>query len=413
MLAVHTCKALPLHTYYSAEGIMPIIRRDETTDPLDPYILVLWNSKWLIAGVAIVTAVLVYIVLLFVPSTYRVNAEVFVNRLPALQDGESPNPESVVSLLESSSVLSRVRDEFARKFEVDPKPPIERFAKQFDVESTVLQDTSVRKDYSPVLHLQVEAAGAKETRYIMDRWIYHFVNSFGNFHAMEAVMKRQAYEAEKADLEVAIAELERQQAHYDAQLPYLRKMLAEPLDQLSPSRLRLRDDQEINGSNNVALDLSIPTERFGPGLLERFTELQLQRRLRGSTTITAELSALSEAISNAQTSATAAQEQLGEILFQQRKATSQLQMLKNTRNAVNDAYSRFVVASAIYRDVADSELPTGGDIRALSVPVTPELRVWPKRTTAAGVAGIAAAILTIFALLARNFLTKISPRPAQ
>jgi uncharacterized protein involved in exopolysaccharide biosynthesis len=391
---------------------MPITRRDDTVDPLDPYILVLWDKKWLIVGVAILTAILVYVILLFVPSSYKVSSEIFVNRLPALTDGESPNPESVVSLLESPSVLEKVRDDYAKQYNIDPVPPIERFVKQFSVESQILQDTSVRKEYSPVLILEVESQGAAQTRYIMDRWIYNFIKVFGNYTATEAVMKRQAYEAEKHELEKTITELEREQAIIDARLPYLRKILAEKLEQLSPARLRLRDDLGEGGSNNVTLDLSLPRDRMTPGLLERYLELELLQRT-GSTTVTSQLAALSAAIVDVETSVTVAQEELGKVLFQQRNVSRQLQTLRNTYTGVNDAYSRFVVASALYRDVSDSELPAGGDIRALTMPVTPELRVWPKRTTSAGVAGIAAAILTMFAILARNFLTKISPRRSQ
>ncbi len=391
---------------------MPITRREDSTDPLDPYILVLWSKKWLIAAVAIATAILVYVVLLFVPSIYRVNAEVFVNRLPTVQDGETPNPESVVSLLKSQSVLGQVRDDFVKQYKVDPKPPIERFVKQFSVETDILQDTSVRKEYSPVIQLEVESEGAEQTRYIMDRWIHNFISEFGNYTAQEAVMKREAYQEEKELLERAITEIERQQATLDARLPYLRKMLAEKLDLLSPSRLSLQEDEEPQ--SGVRIDLSMKRPRLSPGLLERYAEAELLQRLDPASTASAELPALQAAIADTQTSITEAEKVLAETLSMQRSIARQAQLLRNTQTAVNDALGRFVVASAVYRNVsAKSDLPSGGDIRALSMPVTPELRVWPKRTTVAGLAGIAAAILTMFAVLARNFLTKISPRTVQ
>lgn len=390
---------------------MPITRRDDTKDPLDPYILLIWEKKWLIAAVSITTAVLVFFALWFVPSTFQANSEIFVNRLSSATDGVTPNPDTVVSLLKSHSVIEKVRNDYVKAFDLEANPPVERFAKQFEVETHILQDTTVQKEFSPVISLQVESKGASETRYIMERWIRNFISEFGNYTSQESVLKREALLLEKNKLENEIARVERLQADAESNLPYLRKILAEKLDLLSPSRLTLREPE----SDKITLDLNMRSPRMMPGLLERYNEIVLRTRAGDTVaTATSELDALTLSIEDAQSSVTAAENKLAEGIFSQMATERQLTMLRDTQTAINEALSRFTVASAAYQQIdADGALPTGGDIRALSMPVMPESRVWPKRTISAGVAGLAAGILTIFFILARNFLTKILPHPRQ
>ncbi len=390
---------------------MPIIRRDDTKDPIDQYIVILWQQKWLIVGVALVTAILVYFALIFVPSSFRVNSELFVNRLASAPDAETPNPETVVALLKSQSVIEKVRNDYVKAFNLESSPPVERFAKQFDVETFVLQDTSVRKEFSPVLSLQVEARGSSETRYIMDRWIRNFVSQFGNYMTQEAVSKRDAFLLEKEALDQEIAKLELLAAEAESNLPYKRKILAEKLDLLSPSRLTLRDPD----SDRITLDLAMRSPRMMPGLLERYSEGLLRTRAGDvQLTSTAELNAIMTSVQDAQSSITEAEKGLADAVFQEANIKRQLIMLKANQTAINEAISRFAVSSAVYKDVmTESDLPGGGDIRALSMPVTPEARVWPKRVTSAAVAAAAAAILTMFFVVARNFLTRLSPSAGQ
>ncbi len=257
------------------------------------------------------------------------------------------------------------------------------------------------------MSLQVEAKGSSETRYIMERWIRNFVSEFGNYTAQEAVIKEEAYLLEKSSLESEIARVERLLAEAEANLPYHRKILAEKLDLLSPSRLTLREPE----SDKITLDLNMRSPRMMPGLLERYNEVVLRTRAGDSAlTATGELEAIALSIRDAESSVTEAQKNLAEAITAQMLTERQLTMLRANQTAINEALSRFTVASAVYKNVqADSALPAGGDIRALSMPVTPESRVWPKRSISATVAGVAAAILTIFFIIARNFLTKISP----
>ncbi len=389
---------------------MPIRRRDETTDSLDKYIALIWTRKWLIIAVAIFAGVATYIALLFVPETYRVKSEIYVNRLPTTANEETASPDTVTSLLKSQSVIEEVRNDYVEAFDVQTAPPVEKFAKQFDVESYILQDTTVRKQFSPVLTLQVESSGAEETRFIMQRWIENFIEQYGNYTTKEALVKRDAYSNEIQRVEDEIVRVERERAKYDSQLPYLKKMLAEKLELLTPSRLSFQD----RDVDTIKLDFQIQNPRMRPGLLERYAELKLQMNSGSApTTAAAELKAMETAIADANTSIAGAEKDLAEIRYHQLRTIRELELLTGTQKAINDTLARFTVASAVYTTATEDGLPTGGDIRAMATPVMPETRVWPKRTLSAGIAAIVAAILTIFALIARNFLTKISAPTTQ
>jgi len=389
---------------------MPIIRRGEEQDPLDKHVYTLWYHKWLIMGIAIIAGVLTYIGLLFVNETFRVKAEIFVNRLPTANDQETPNPETVTSLLKSQAVLEKVRNDYVQAFDVSRVPKIEAFTRQFEVKSVILQDTTVQKQYSPVLSLQVDSVGTSETRYIMDSWIRNFIEEFGNYTTLEAVGKRDAYLKEKSKVEKEIADLEIKRAMYDSQLPYLKRSLAENLDVLTPSQLQFQEDD----ADTIKMDLKLQNPRMRPGLLERYSELQLQVQ-GGNTPSTAglELAALSTAIREARTSVSLAEKELAQVRMLQLQAIRQLTQLTDVQKAVNEAVSRFTVAAAVYKQTFVEGLPAGGDIRALTSPIMPETKIWPKRTLVAGLVAVAAAILTGFWVLARNFLTKLSVKERQ
>lgn len=387
---------------------MPLLRRDESPDPLAPQILLLWQKKWLILAIGFVAAVVTFVALLFVKPSFQVTAEVFVNRLPSVPAGETPNPDTVASLLKSQSVLGKVRDEFARKFDAEP-PPIERFMKGFSIKSTVLQDTTVRKELSPVLQLEVESEGKEQTRFIMESWIRHFIADFGNYMVQEALVKRDAYIQQKNTLEEQMMEVSRRQYAVEARLPFIRKNFAEKLDQLSPARLRTSSAEEE--ANTVQFIIQAP--RMMPGLLERYSELQLRQRAGdGSSTAPQEMRALALSIQDVHTSVAAIQAEYAEALAEDAHLTREMKMLTETRKAIDEAITRFTVASAVYREPAIDGLPAGGDIRALSMPVLPEQKVWPKRSIAALVAGIVGVVLGIFFVLFRSYLQKLTPARA-
>lgn len=387
---------------------MPLVRSNDSRDPIAPYVILLWKKKWLIGGVAILTAVLTYVALLFVSSTFRVHAEIFVNQLPSVPEGQTPNPDTVASMMMSQSVLGKVRDDLVEKYEIEP-PPIERFGKAFKVNSTILQDTTVRRELSPVLELTVEGKGPEATRFTMERWTHHFVSDFGNYVVQEATLKRNAYLEEISQVESRMAELTGQRVAIETQLPYLRKIYAEQLELLSSARLR-ENSRGDDGSNNASVEVYMPAARMKPGLLERLSELRLQIRSGEAPTTAAQaVAALQASINDTETSIAAIQQEYARAINEDDRLSREILMFEQLRTNLNSALARVSVAAAVQRHGDDNGLPTGGDIRALSMPVTPEARIWPKRTFAAAAAGVAGGVLAVFFVLLSNYIANLTP----
>ncbi len=387
---------------------MPLVRSNDSRDPIAPYVILLWKKKWLIGGVAILTAVLTYVALLFVSSTFRVHAEIFVNQLPSVPEGQTPNPDTVASMMMSQSVLGKVRDDLVEKYEIEP-PPIERFGKAFKVNSTILQDTTVRRELSPVLELTVDGKGPEATRFTMERWTHHFVSDFGNYVVQEATLKRNAYLEEISQVESRMAELTGQRVAIETQLPYLRKIYAEQLELLSSARLR-ENSRGDDGSNNASVEVYMPAARMKPGLLERLSELRLQIRSGEAPTTAAQaVAALQASINDTETSIAAIQQEYARAINEDDRLSREILMFEQLRTNLNSALARVSVAAAVQRHGDDNGLPTGGDIRALSMPVTPEARIWPKRTFAAAAAGVAGGVLAVFFVLLSNYIANLTP----
>jgi uncharacterized protein involved in exopolysaccharide biosynthesis len=393
---------------------MPIIRRDDTVDPLAGHILYLWQRKWSVILPAAIAAIVTFVALEFVPAEFRVTSEIYVNHL-TIGDNETPsNPGAIAKLLESSMVIAQVRDDYTDKFGVK-SPPVETFAKQFKVKTDILQDTSVRKDLSPVIELQVQSKGASETQYIMERWIKNFIKDFGNITVQEAVDKTASLQVEDRRLEKEILDTEAELAAANTQLPSIEKNLAESLDLLSQAKLdHTRDDgfPRINqAQTDFNLNFILQNEHSRMGLLQRLNELKLNMATNDALpTAPLEMKALESAIQDARTSVSAAQTALA--IAQQKQASTKrnLHLLMDHQTTLRGALNRFAVTAALYHAVdPNAKIPEGADVRALSIPVLPDKKVWPLRSlTAVGVAIAIGILMCIFLFVMRYFDTAIN-----
>jgi uncharacterized protein involved in exopolysaccharide biosynthesis len=128
-------------------------------------------------------------------------------------------------------------------------------------------------------------------------------------------------------------------------------------------------------------------------------QLQAEEHLLSSS-----ITHLEKEISELQSRVAALQETLS-------RATREIDTKIQTRQVMQRYLDGLRAAAASYREWDGKGLPTAGDLRVLSQPVLPELRVWPKRTLVAGIAAVAAFILTTVWLLIQNYVgTILAPR---
>jgi uncharacterized protein involved in exopolysaccharide biosynthesis len=359
--------------------------------------------------------------MLYVPEEFRANADLAMN-MPSDEDNLNFNPAAYMPLLESDEVLHRVRDEYAAKFH--RKPTYEKFVKQFKTKSEVLQDTTVRKDVSPVIHLTVQTPGRDEARFLMESWIRNFIRQFGNVRADGFRRSLEMLRKEDARLDEEMRKTEAERAADSAQLALQEKLLAEKMDFIAPAQPPARPpDSPLSlqyNASNLQVSVQQPAPAKPPGLIARKLEVDiaLARARQGiaahGTSTPAELEieskTLESFIADVQRSVGELQKTVAELQEKINTATRRIQVLAAMQSELHRRLDRINSVASLYREPVLEGAPEGGDFRVLSNPVTPELRVWPKRTLAAGVAAIAAFVICLCAALLYNYVEEARRR---
>jgi uncharacterized protein involved in exopolysaccharide biosynthesis len=400
---------------------MPILRRDEAPDRFGAHLVYLWDRKlWLILPTVFVF-VLTYIAMRIVREEFKVTAAVYVNRLMTGQEPtEMASPSAVAQLLESNELLHHVRDEYTKAFNVAGAPEFEKFVRRFKVKTEVLQDTSVRKDISPVIELEVQSDGSSETRFLMDSWIRNFIQKYGNVAADEAASKRDDLLREDARIAKDLQQLETNRAEVRAKLALQGKLLAENLNLLAPAELprdeinadRLMNtdvDSRTGGDSNIRLNIDATPKPLGLITRLRNVRIDMAKGTSASADLQREAAALEAAIQDTQTSIVQLQKTVSELQPEQARLDREVEFQRSIQARLHVSLNRFSVAAALVHPANDSNL-AGADVRAVSMPVMPELRVWPKRTFVAAGAALAALIIMIVGLLVHGYLQSLALR---
>lgn len=393
---------------------MPILRNDQTPDFFAPHVLFLWRRKWWIILPTIAIFILTYLILRAVPSDYQATADLFVNR-QAYIDVADPNPLSVAALLKSDEVLREVRDEFAEKFSIPP-PIFEKFVRQFTVKTEVLQDTATRKDMSPVVELRVQQRGIEETRFLMETWVKVFIRRHGNYVADEARLKLVSARAVNDTLEAELRALEARQAALLASIPFEEKLLAEKISILAPADLQMPRPQMVapqgEGANNVQVSMDVrPAQPRSAGLVARLVDLEIAASSSSTTNTAAakrEVEALRATIASLTSEIDAQTSKVAALRREFASITRQLGITAESQRQLHKDIDTFQRSAAVYHTGDTGPYPAGGDVRVVSAPVTPELRVWPKRTLMAGLAALVVFLLSIAAVMSQHYLSGIA-----
>ncbi|MCX7624833.1 MAG: hypothetical protein N2Z21_01255, partial [Candidatus Sumerlaeaceae bacterium] len=388
---------------------------DKTNVRGKKHLLVLWQHRWYLVGVALVVGILTYGAMWFVPEEFEAKAAIYVSRMEIF-DIPPINPNSVVSLAKNPELLRAVYDEYVTKYGTKPGD-FEKFVKQFDVKAEVLQDTTVKKEISPVLELKVRFRGREQTKFLADSWVRNLVKKYGNISLQEAKLRAEAMAKQQDSLEASLRRLDQQRAELEGRLARDRKTYAELLDVLAPSDLpEAREPRNVaidrNASNlQVTINQPLPKPE---GMLARYAriQLELERARAGLATdstvsvsqLMKEEQVLSATIARIQDNLQFAQKAMSET---QRELASVLRLQEMKMAELHQLHR----ALDIYHAVAAAEvswngegLPVGSDMRAVSQPVMPELRVWPKRTFLAAGAAVAGMIFYALGLLALSLI---------
>ena len=167
---------------------------------------------------------------------------------------------------------------------------------------------------------------------------------------------------------------------------------------------------EPNASNvQVVFDAPVPK---APGLIAKQTWVRVElakARLGAATTTSAaemekEDAALSSVIAGLQAEIADLQTSVTAMAQRLSAANRSILLGTETMRRLGKELDALLVPASFYRESKEGEMPAGGDVRAMTAPVTPELRVWPKRTMMAGIAAVCVFMLCIGAVLLRRYL---------
>lgn len=410
---------------------MPMLRRDETPDPLGPHLLYLWQRKAWILIPGLVIFALTYIAMRFVSEEFKATGALYVNRLMTGQErDEVLNPATVAQLLKSDMLLRQVRDEYMQTFNISRMSEFEKFTRRFHVNTEILQDTSVRKDVSPVLELEVQSDGTSETQFLMESWIRHFMKLYGNIAASEAVQKRDNLMREIQSIESEMQSTEQKKTSIDTRLALQQKLLAQCMDILAPADLPQKPVQishpaatdmvDTRSGGESTVQVSVNSQNKPVGLLSRLADVKVKLMQStsgesGSTStapLQAEASAISAVIRDTETSISQLQTVVADLQREAARLDRDIDYKRTTLDRLHVSLNRYNVAAAISKQAVENGMPVGGDVRAISMPVTPELRVWPKRTFVAAGAALAAMLFIAVALLLHRYLQIVALRNA-
>lgn len=407
---------------------MPMLRRDESPDPIGPHLLYLWQHKGWILIPALVVFALTYIAMRFVSEEFKATGALYVNRLMTAQErDEVLNPATVAQLLKSDMLLRQVRDEYMQTFNISRMSEFEKFARRFHVNTEILQDTSVRKDVSPVLELEVQSDGTSETRFLMESWIRHFMKLYGNIAADEAVQKRDNLLQEVRSVEAELQAAEEKKTSVDTKLSLQQKLLAQSMDILAPADLPQKPVQvshpaatdlvDTRSGGESTVQVSVNSQNKPIGLLSRLADVKVQlmkgagqSASTGTALLQSEAAAISAVIRDTETSISQLQITVAAMQREQERLDREIDYKRTTLDRLNVSLNRYSVAAAISKQAVENGMPVAGDVRAISMPVTPELRVWPKRTFIAAGAALAAMLFISVALLLHRYLQTLAIR---
>jgi len=214
--------------------------------------------------------------------SYEARAQVLVKQKPSYTESEREEmkPPTYEVILLSDDLINQVKYGFEAMRNISGIK-LEEFRRAFSVETEIVQDTAVKRDYSPVLELSMQAESPQDAKDLMDLWTGLFIENYGNVIPNEALYASQVCEKQIETIEEKLKGLEEQHTQVRWQLPYKIKELTDKENMLSPAPVEYDFQKPIHyyykwrTSQQVEIQVRAPQLPQGPGLKTRLTELDV------------------------------------------------------------------------------------------------------------------------------------------
>ena len=406
------------------------------------YMVRLWRSRYkIIAGTLVAMFAAAIYVQFIAKEVYEATAQVLVKQKPRYTESEREeiDPPAYEVILMSDDLINQVKQRFETMRNISGIK-LEEFRRAFDVETEIVQDTSVRRDYSPVLELLVQAESPQDAKDLMDLWTSLFIQNYGNIIPNEALYASQLCEKQIQTIQENLKALEEQHTQIRCQLPYKIKELTDRENMLAPAPVEYDFQRPIHyyykwrTSQQVEIQMREPQLPQGPGLKTRLTELsaklsqdEIQNLLEQKTysealnplyislkeiaainlkeleASRAERRVLVEKIATTEKEIAQLQEDVARLDQQYSRLDREVQTLRNNYRLVSDVKNQADLEAGIYAG-SPSDKSEAGDVRILAAAALPDMRAYPKKTLTCLIVGVLGFLLSCLLVVLHKYL---------
>lgn len=425
-----------------------------SSDTFAEYVLTIWRKKYLILSVTFLLVILSIVIPSIkglISERYEVHSAIYINPPPQLTGmdySQIMTPAmSFEPLLTSDALIKEVKRQFEEKFNVRV-PKFELFKKRFKVETEIAEDTGIRRRYSPVMNLTTYGSTPKEAKFIMETWVTEAIKRYGDLPAQSLKFFLDYYENSLEETQKLLKQKEQDYVKVKWALHAKMKELIEKENILAPTNIPLDLQKRVIelGTARTAQNVDVniqqgTTERSG--LLTELARQDIEiANLRGKLVSLeqslknlkntspdlskTELMPLIEKTRSELAAAEAKRSALQEKIVQTNEEISNLQKevadLELRFEALGrevdslrqkfDLFSRFKNEAEAFAGVTNfqGDYPPNyrSELRLVAGPVTPEIRVYPKRSIFALIALVVGLLLTTLFVVLNKYLTDIA-----
>lgn len=238
----------------------------------------LWRARWFIIGCAALFSIVTYINLRFLTSeTFRSQAVFYVTKeVDAL---------TMEALVTSMDTIASVRDNYRRQFpDTKDISDLIRFSQRFHYKREIVEDTSIRRRYSPAAVLEADAISPQKAQALTRLWVEEVLKRYGGFSGTESRFRAEAGKQLIEELSLKEKALARRQAALRVRCTELEKRLYSALDMLSPARVPLEGSErrmtaysEKYSPHPAPYTVNVLSDTAkGPGWIERQMQLETE-----------------------------------------------------------------------------------------------------------------------------------------
>ncbi|MCD6386029.1 hypothetical protein J7M23_09675 [Candidatus Sumerlaeota bacterium] len=427
---------------------------NSTSDTFAEYVLTIWQKKYLILGVTFLLILISIVVLSIkglVSERYEVHSAIYINQPPQLTGMnyyQMMTPAmSFEPLLTSDDLIQEVKRQYEEKFKIR-EIKFELFKKRFKVKTEIAEDTGVRRRYSPVMSLTTYGKTPEEARFIMERWVAGAIKRYGDLPAQSVKFYLDFYRSSLGETQTLLKQKEQEYVKVKWELHAKMKELIEKENILAPTNIPLDLQKRVLelGTARTAQNVDVNIQQ---GVTERtglLTELAQQdieiAHLKGtlasleqsleklkktpSDLNKTDLITLIEDTKHDLAAAEAKREALQKKIEQTDNEITKLQKVvtelelrfESLGREVDALRKKFELFSRLKNEAEafagithfQGDYPANyrSELRLVAGPVTPEIRVYPKRSVFALIALVVGLFLTTLFVVLNKYLTDIA-----